>query len=165
MIVPRRGHALSAAQLARICGVDLKTIHHWAAKGKIPGQRTAGGHLRFWPLDVVDFLRAYEFGIPESLRHARLRVLVVDRDAHAVAAARRALSRRFEVTAFEHVVDALLALSSVAPDLVVTGDVAPLDAAAIGERLRAVPWAQHVRVVPRGDVGRLREALERLTAP
>jgi len=165
MIVPRRGHALSAAELARVCGVDLKTIHHWAAKGKIPGQRTAGGHLRFWPLDVVDFLRAYELGIPDSLRHARLRVLVVDHDAHEVTAARRALSRRFEVAAFEHVVDALLALSSVAPDVLVVGDAAPLDAPAIAARLQAVPWARHVRVVARGDVGRLREALERLTAP
>jgi excisionase family DNA binding protein len=159
-----RAGMLSATQVARFCGVDLKTIHNWANKGKIPGMRTAGRHLRFRPLDVADFLRAYEFAIPEGLRSMRLRVLVVDADADALATARRVLGRRFDVTTAGHVVDGLLAVAAYLPDVVVAGDVAPLDAVTLARRLAALAPTRHVRVVPRGDVTRLREALERMTS-
>jgi excisionase family DNA binding protein len=156
---------LSATQVARFCAVDLKTVHNWANKGKIRGTRTAGRHLRFRPLDVVDFLRAYGFDPPDALRHFRLRVLIVDADASALAAAHRALGRRFEVTVAEHVVDGLLAVATLLPDVLVAGDVAPLDAGALETRLRALEPTRHVRVVPRGDPARLREVVERLLAP
>jgi excisionase family DNA binding protein len=154
---------LSATLVARICGVDLKTIHNWANKGKIAGTRTRGRHLRFRPLDVVEFLRTYEFGVPEALRAMKLRVLVVDPDAGALATARRTLVRRFDVATAGHVVDGLLALATFAPDVLVAGDLAPLDAAAIAARLAAHPGLRHVRVVPLGEPARLRDALERLT--
>jgi excisionase family DNA binding protein len=155
---------LSATQLARFCSVDLKTIHNWANKGKLPGSRTAGRHLRFRPLDVVEFLRAYDFGVPEGLRSMRLRVLVVDSDVAGLATARRLLGRRFDVTTAGHVVDALVVLATLLPDVLVAGDVAPLDAPTIARRLAAHPATRHVRVVPLGDLTRLRETLERMTA-
>jgi excisionase family DNA binding protein len=156
------GRFLSATQLARICAVDLKTIHNWANKGKIPSCRTPGRHLRFRPLDVVDFLRTYGFGVPDGLRQTRLRVVVVDGDGPALAAARRALQRRFEVVAVGHVVDGLLEVAPLLPDVLVLGDVAPLDPDAIAQRLASREATRHVRVVRRGDPARLREALERL---
>jgi excisionase family DNA binding protein len=161
----RRGGMLSATQVARFCAVDLKTVHNWANKGKIQGTRTAGRHLRFRPLDVVDFLHAYAFDPPDALRHFRLRVLVVDADASALVAAQRALGRRFDVTIAEHVVDGLLAAATLLPDVLVAGDVAPLDAGALAARLGTLEPTRHVRVVPRGDPARLREVLERLLAP
>jgi len=160
----RRGGMLSATQVARFCGVDLKTVHNWANRGKISGTRTAGRHLRFRPLDVVDFLRAYAFDLPDALRHFRLRVLVVDADTSALAAAQRALGRRFDVSVAEHVVDGLLTAATLLPDVLVVGDVAPLDAGALQARLRAVGATRHVRVVPRGDPARLRELVEQLLA-
>ncbi len=166
---------LSSVQVARLCGVDNKTIHHWADRGKIPATRTRGRHLRFHRLDVVDFLRAYEFGVPDSLRAARLRVAIVERDPGALAAARRTLGRRFEVTAFEHVVDALLGLEAAAPEIVVLGDVAPLSASDLVARLRVFEATRHLRLVatseeaagadavaPITDPATLREALERI---
>jgi excisionase family DNA binding protein len=166
---------LSSVQVARLCGVDNKTIHHWADRGKIPSTRTRGRHLRFYRLDVVDFLRAYEFGVPDALRTAKLRVLLVDADAGALAAMRRSLGRRFEVASFEHVVDGLLGLHASAPEIIVLGDVAPLSAADIVARLRVVETTRHVRVLatsedsagadavaPSGDAAKLREALERI---
>src|SRR5580692_4735475 len=131
----RSGGMLSATQVARFCGVDLKTIHNWANKNKIPATRTAGRHLRFRPLDVVDFLCAYAFDLPEGLLHFRLRVLVVDTDPSALAASRRALGRRFEVSIAEHVVDGLLATATLLPDVLVLGDVAPPEVHALALRL------------------------------
>jgi excisionase family DNA binding protein len=160
----RGGGMLSATQVARFCAVDLKTIHNWANKGKIRGTRTTGRHLRFRPLDVVDFLRAYELGVPDALRSFRLRVLVVDADPTALAATLRALGRRFEVTTAGHVVDGLLAVATGLPDVLLVGDVAPLDVATLTARLGDVEATRHVRVVERGDATRVRETVERLLA-
>jgi excisionase family DNA binding protein len=158
----RGGRLLTATQVARMCGVDIKTIHNWVGKGRIRGHRTDGRHLRFWPLDVVDFLRAWELGIPEGLRAARLHVLVVDGDASALAACKRALSRRFEVTTADDVVDAVVAAAKLQPDVLVVGDAEPLGIDHLARRLGSIETTRHVRVVPRGDVAKLRENVERL---
>lgn len=158
----RGGRLLTATQVARMCGVDIKTIHNWVAKGRIRGHRTGGRHLRFWPLDVVDFLRAWELGIPETLRAARLRVLVLDGDPAALAACKRALARRFEVSTADDVVDAIVAAATLRPDVLVVGDASPLGLDHLVRRLGSIETTRHVRVVPRGDVAKLRESLERI---
>jgi excisionase family DNA binding protein len=156
------GRLLTATQVARMCGVDVKTIHNWVGKGRIRGHRTGGRHLRFWPLDVVDFLRAWELGVPESLRSARLRVLVVDDDAAVLAACKRALSRRFELTTTDDVIEAIVTVATLQPDVLVVGDAAPLGLDHLARRLGSIETTRHVRVVPRGDVTKLRESVERL---
>jgi excisionase family DNA binding protein len=184
MKTPREGRRLlTATQIAAFCSVDLKTIHNWADRGKIRGWRTSGRHLRFRRLDVVDFLRAYGFPIPDALRDSRPRVVAVDADRDGLGWMRRALTRRFEVTAFEHVVDGLVALTHSDPDVALLGDVSPLDATAVAARLRSVEATHHVRVVTlgppvvglggspsaagsvvaRGDTAKLREVMERVT--
>jgi excisionase family DNA binding protein len=172
----RGGRAVSATELATFCGVDLKTIHNWESRGKIRGWRTPGRHLRFRRLDVVDFLRAYEFALPEALTGARPHVVVIDADAAELAAARRALARRFVVEAFDDVVEGLVKLTAIDPDVLVLGDVSPLEPGAVVARLAAVEATRLVRVVtvgslppgatassPRGDAGLLREVVERVT--
>jgi len=177
MTAPRAaGRTLMATELAAFCEVDLKTIHNWANRGKMPFWRTAGRHLRFRRLDVVDFLRAYGFALPDALRTARPDVLVIDADSEALAWTRRALSRRFELVTFDDVVDGLLSLAVTDPEVLVLGDVEPLQPAAIIARMSAVAATKHVRVVtlgaeargasawaPRSDVARLRIAMERVT--
>jgi len=170
------GRTLAATQLAAFCEVDLKTIHNWANRGKIPCWRTPGRHLRFRRLDVVDFLRAYGFSLPEALREARTDVAVIDEDPQALAWTRRALSRRFELVTFDGVIDGLLALAATDPEVLVLGDVSPLDSATIVARLAASTATRHMRVVtlgadakgasawaPRTDVAGLRGAMGRVT--
>jgi excisionase family DNA binding protein len=177
---------LTATQIAAFCDVDLKTIHNWADRGKIRGWRTSGRHLRFRRLDVVDFLRTYGFSIPDVLRENRPRVVAVDSDPQGLAWMRRALARRFEVTGFEHVIDGLVALAEVDPDVALLGDVSPLNARAVATRLCEVEATHHVRIVTldsigeatgarggvterpapsvaRGDTAKLREVMERVT--
>ncbi len=169
---------LTATQIAGFCSVDLKTIHNWADRGKIRGWRTSGRHLRFRRLDVVDFLRAYGFSIPDALREVRPRVVAVDANPQGLGWMRRALARRFEVTGFEHVVDGLVALAAADPDVALLGDVSPLDTSAVAARLREIEATRHVRIVTlaaggvaeqpvaavaRGDTSMLREVMERVT--
>ena len=150
------GRLLTATQIAAFCGVDLKTIHNWADRGKIRGWRTSGRHLRFRRLDVVDFLRAYGFPIPDALRESRPRVVAVDADREGLGWMRRALARRFEVTAFEHVVDGLVALAEADPDVALLGDVSPMDARRRGApaRSRSDTPCTHRDVATAGESGR-----------
>jgi excisionase family DNA binding protein len=170
------GRIVFATQLAAFCEVDLKTIHNWANRGKIPCWRTPGRHLRFRRLDVVDFLRTYGFTLPEALRGARPDVVVIDEDSETLAWTRRALSRHFELVTFDSVVEGLLALATSNPEVLVLGNVSPLEASAIVARMGASPATKDVRVVTLGvqakgaaawastsDVAGLRDAMERVT--
>jgi excisionase family DNA binding protein len=170
------GRTLSATQLAAYCEVDLKTIHNWADRGKVAFWRTPGRHLRFRRLDVVDFLRAYGFAFPDALLRARPDVAVIDQDTDALAWTRRVLSRRFELVTFESAIGGLLGIASADPEVLVLGDVSPLDASAVVEHVRTHGATRHVRVVtlgaaakgaaawaPRSDVAGLRDAMQRVT--
>jgi PleD family two-component response regulator len=165
--------------------VDLKTVHNWADKGQVPHFRTPGRHLRFRRLDVIEFLRKYGYPIPESLRSAKPRVLIVDEDPAVLAAVRRTLGRRFELLTFADPFDALVAIGTLMPDAVVIDvDMSALDGMRCVERLRTMESTSHIRTVvysraePRrrsaidagafdfvakGEVTLLREALERAT--
>jgi excisionase family DNA binding protein len=170
------GRTLSATQVAAFCEVDLKTVHNWANRGKVPGWRTKGRHLRFRRLDVVDFLRAYGFAFPDALLRARPDVAVIDEDSEALAWTRRVLSRRFELVTFDNAIGGLLAIASANPEVLVLGDVSPLDAGAVVERIRAHASMRQVRIVTlgadakgasawasRSDVAGLRDAMQRVT--
>jgi excisionase family DNA binding protein len=61
----------TAQALADFCEVDLKTVHHWADRGKVPHFRTEGRHHRFRRNDVVRFLRAHGYPLPDALVRAR----------------------------------------------------------------------------------------------
>jgi excisionase family DNA binding protein len=172
----RSGRVVTATQLASYCAVDLKTIHNWTGRGKIPFWRTPGRHLRFRRLDVVDFLRTYEFELPDVLRQARPRVAVIESDPGMLAWIRRLLGRRFDLVTFDHVAEGLLELAALDPEVLVLGDVSPLEAKAVTPFLASHATLKHARVVtlgpaaegtaanaPRGDGSRLREAMERVT--
>ncbi len=180
----RQPELFTASQLARFCQVDLKTIHNWSDKGEIRHFRTPGRHLRFRRLDVLDFLRKYGYPIPEVLRAGKPKVVVIDDDASVLASVRRALSRRFDVTAFQDPFDALVAVGSIQPDAIVLDlKLKGLDGARCIERLRGIDATAHVRCivysaaaekqpsldagaadfVKKGEVAELREKLEKLT--
>jgi excisionase family DNA binding protein len=83
----RRSAALSppslytAQDVARFCEVDLKTVHHWADRGKVAHFRTEGRHLRFRRNDVVRFLRAHGYPLPEGLVRVKPTVAIAPLDS------------------------------------------------------------------------------------
>ena len=174
----------TASDVARFCQVDLKTIHNWADKGEIRHFRTPGRHLRFRRLDVLDFLRKYGYPIPEVLRMGKPKVVAVDDDPNALAALRRVLARRFDLTTFQDPFDALVAVGSLQPDALILDIRMPgLDGLRLLERLKAIDTTAHIRAVVysshedlkksaleagaydfilKGEVSELRDSLERL---
>ncbi|MGZ3420035.1 MAG: response regulator [Polyangiales bacterium] len=175
----------TASDVARFCQVDLKTIHNWSDKGEIPHFRTPGRHLRFRRLDVLDFLRKYGYAIPDVLRQSKPRVVIVDADANSVTALKRALGRRFDVTSFGDPLDALVALASLEPDVLLLDlDMPGLDGLHFLGRLRTLEATAHIRnlvftrkaelaksaleqgaleALDKADGTRIRESLEQLT--
>lgn len=175
---------LTAAEVARYCDVDLKTIHNWAEKKAIHHHRTPGRHLRFRRLDVVDFLRTYGYPIPDDLRARRPKVALLLADSIVLTWARRAFARRFELTTFVDPVDALVSLLTLQPDaLVVELGMPAFDGIRCITRLAENPLTRHIRIVALGpddharaqslaagacafvcsaDAGDLREELDRV---
>jgi excisionase family DNA binding protein len=174
----------TASQVARLCHVDLKTIHNWANKGQIRHFRTPGRHLRFRRADLLEFLRRYGYPVPDVLRGGKPKVVVVDDDPGALAAIRRALGRRFEVTTFQDPFDALVAIGTLEPDAIVLDvQMKAMDGIRCLERLRAIEATSQIRTVvfssqgdkrraamdagandfvSKGEITLLRESLERI---
>lgn len=175
----------TASEVARFCHVDLKTIHNWVEKGEIRHFRTPGRHLRFRRHDLLDFLHKYGYPVPEQLRGAKPKVAVLDGDAAVLAAVRRALGRRFEVTTFSDPFEALVGIGAARPDaLVLDLSLSGIDAMHFLERLKAIEATAPIRLivysaqdeqrraaldagandfVPKGEVALLRESIERWT--
>jgi len=174
----------TASDVARFCQVDLKTIHNWADKGEIRHFRTPGRHLRFRRLDVLDFLRKYGYPIPDVLRMGKPKVVIIDEDPQVLAALRRTLSRRFDLTTFQDPFDALVAVGSLQPDaLILDVKMHGLDGIRALERLRSIDATAHIRCIvysmhdelkknatdagaydfiKKGEIADLRDSLERL---
>lgn len=148
----------TASEVAHFCQVDLKTIHNWADRGEIQHFRTPGRHLRFRRADVLEFLRKYGYPVPGELAGGKPRVLVVDEDTQTLAALERALASRFEVQTVSEPVDALIAIGSQTPDvLVIDAATTKLDALAAIKRLRAHPSTALLRIVVHSARGDLRQ--------
>ncbi|HVY48740.1 MAG TPA: response regulator [Minicystis sp.] len=181
---PSQPELFTASDVARFCQVDLKTIHNWADKGEIRHFRTPGRHLRFRRLDVLDFLRKYGYPIPEVLRNGKPKVIVVDDDPATLAALRRTLARRFDLTTFQDPFDALIAVGNLQPDAMIFDVKMPgLDGVRCLERLRSIDATSHIRCIvysthdemkknateagaydfiKKGEAAELRDSLERL---
>jgi len=138
----------TASEVARFCQVDLKTIHNWADRGEIRHFRTPGRHLRFRRVDVLDFLRRYGYPVPDILRQGKPTVHLIEEDAQQLDAMKRTLAGRFDVTGFSDPVDALIAVGSDTPDVVVL-DVggSKIDGLSCIARLKASDAARHIRLV------------------
>ena len=119
------GSVYSAQALADFCEVDLKTVHHWADRGKVHHFRTDGRHLRFRRNDVVRFLRAHGYPLPEALVRARPTVAValapslLEGAALSLEELTKRLGSRFSVRRHGSGVSAVAHLVSEAPDAVV----------------------------------------------
>lgn len=99
---------LTASDLAALCEVDLKTIHNWVDRGRIPHFRTPGRHLRFRAADVAEFLRAWGYSVPRELAKASARSILVVGTKDTFAQAGRALGEGAVLKHATHPYDALI---------------------------------------------------------
>jgi excisionase family DNA binding protein len=116
MAVRRRpGLTYTAQDVARFCEVDLKTVHHWAERGRVPHYRTDGRHLRFRRNDLVNFLRAHGYPLPEAVASVRPKIISTIADDELG----KKLSSRFTVRRLDSAVLAVARIVADEPDAVV----------------------------------------------
>jgi excisionase family DNA binding protein len=94
---PAPAQLLSVSAAARLLGVSSSSLRAWAAAGRVPHVRTAGGHRRFPLDDLVNWL-AERGGAPPS-PHQRLGELVPTRIEPLPDVAQRLQSAGDEVLA------------------------------------------------------------------
>jgi len=140
------GSLLKSSAVADLCQVDLKTIHNWANSGEIRHSRTRGRHLRFSPADIVEFLRKYDYPVPQQFLADKPRVYLLDDDRSTLAAVKKTLIKQFEVTFFNDPVDALISIG-VQPPAVIVLDVkiADFDGLHLLARLAQLPATRKIR--------------------
>lgn len=101
---------MTTGEIARMLGVDLKTIHNWVRHGHLRGRRTKGRHLRFHRTEVVRFMRRFGFAVPEALGAAVPRVLLVG--LPGVSSAGRPLREYVHVESYDGLFDAALVVAA-----------------------------------------------------
>ena len=106
---------LTAAEVARCCQVDMKTIHNWAGRGDLPHFRTPGRHLRFHRRDVLNFLRRYGYPIPSWL--AGVPHIVAYGPAALTQPLSAALGADVHVSVFSDQLLFLLSVGAAPPDM------------------------------------------------
>lgn len=120
---------LTASDLAALCEVDLKTIHNWVDRGRIPHFRTPGRHLRFRAADVAEFLRAWGYSVPRELAQVSARAMLVAGSKETLAHVARALGEGAALKHAPHAYDALI-LAGADPAEAFIVDVASMAAEA-----------------------------------
>lgn len=146
----------TAQDVADFCEVDLKTVHHWADRGKVPHHRTEGRHLRFRRNDVVRFLRAHGYPLPPALTRARPVVALALTEAPAgsplsLDELAKRLASRFSPRRYAGAVAALAHLVADAPDvLVLGGDDPSVSVARVVAALKADPATAWIAVAAVG---------------
>lgn len=126
----------TAPQVAKICSVNLKTIHNWVERGEMKSFRTPGRHLRFRRQDIVEFLSRFGYPVPEGFQPTKRRIVLIS-DNGSLRPLARSLSRDFDVEAFSDQVDALLSIGQQRPDLVLVNTDCGDNARHLVDRLAA----------------------------
>jgi CheY-like chemotaxis protein len=117
------------SEIARLCGVDVNTVHLWLSRGRIrPARRTSTRGYYLVPRgEVARILRQRDVEVPGLWTRPRpkpLRVVIVYDDDSARSML-RAMVRRFaapvELAETRTVEDGLVAAGRLRPDLIVLG--------------------------------------------
>ena len=136
----------TSSAVADLCQVDLKTIHNWANSGEIQHSRTRGRHLRFSPANIVEFLRKYDYPVPQQLLANKPCIYILDDERSKRAALKRSLSEQFDVTTFDDPVDALVGIGLQPPAVIVLDvKIADFDGLHLLARLAQLPATRKIR--------------------
>lgn len=83
----------TSGDIAKICGVSLRTVIRWIEKGELKGFKLPGrGNNRVSEDNLINFLKAHEIPLPEELvKPGENLILIVDDEPAAARAIQRVL--------------------------------------------------------------------------
>lgn len=112
---------LSTFNIAQMLHVDPGSVANWIDQELLRAHRTPGGHRRVATEDLLAFLREHNMPIPEQLREAPVRVLIVDDEpgvTQLIARTIQSAHGEFEVVEAHDGFRAGTILATLRPDLV-----------------------------------------------
>ena len=151
--LPKRN--LTTGDIAKLCGVNFRTVIRWIQRGHLKAFQLPGrGDNRVQLQDFLQFLRDNDMPIPEELQPAGRRVLLVDHDAKTASSLQKALGRAgFEATVANDGFSAGTLASSLAPAVIVVDPTMPgLGGVEVVRSLRANAQTATSRLVVVGDM-------------
>jgi len=172
--------------VARFCKVDLKTIHNWVDRQQIEHFRTPGRHLRFRRADVVDFLKRFNYPIPQDLVPRKVVVFCLTADPAFTTAARKGCGSEIDLVSYESVLDLGLAFGQSPPDVLLLDVDSMADSLDLVRSLKKHPTAEPCQTIlctqrefsddlaaadgidaciPRSSLRDLRATIEKLLGP
>ena len=84
---------LTTGDIAKLCGVNFRTVIRWIQRGHLKAFQLPGrGDNRVQVADFIAFLQANDMPIPEELQPSGRRVLIVESDEKQAQALEKALS-------------------------------------------------------------------------
>ncbi len=86
---------LTTGDIAKLCGVNFRTVIRWIQRGHLKAYQLPGrGDNRILVKDFVEFLRDHNLPIPEELQPPSQKVLIVEDDDKVAKSVERALKRK-----------------------------------------------------------------------
>ena len=140
--------SLSTGQIAKYCGVHLRTVIRWIEQGYLKGYKLPGrGNNRVLKQEFLAFLSRNQMPVPQELLPRDKRVLIVEDDEDMANAIKRLLRRDgWQVLHARDGFQAGLVLGDTEVDLITLDLVMPgmdgfavLEVLATEPRLNAVP--------------------------
>ena len=137
---------LSTRQVAEYCQVNFKTVLKWIEEGKLKAYKLPdSGVNKIQVVDLMDFLKRFNFPVPAGLRpRGAQRLLIVDDEPDAVDTLRRLLrASDFEIEEAHDGFEAGRKVESFKPDVILLDLKMP---GMSGEDvLREIKQGQHTR--------------------
>lgn len=83
---------LTTGDIAKLCGVNFRTVIRWIQRGHLKAFQLPGrGDNRVQVADFIEFLNANNMPVPEELLPSAKKVLIVEGDAESAASLEKAL--------------------------------------------------------------------------
>ena len=153
-IVPERitpDALLTSHQVGNLLQVNPSSINNWVKQGLLKAYRTPGGHRRIRARDLVEFLKTQDIPLPTALLGATPpRVLWVegDKERRARLSGELAGHQDIDGRVLEHTVDALVAIPSFRPNVIVLEARADgIDGIDVCQKLKKLPETATIHVV------------------
>ena len=85
---------LTTGDIAKLCGVNFRTVIRWIQRGHLKAFQLPGrGDNRVQVADFIEFLNENNMPIPEELQPSKTRVLIVESDEKVASSMEQALQR------------------------------------------------------------------------
>jgi excisionase family DNA binding protein len=85
---------LTTGDIAKLCGVNFRTVIRWIQRGHLRAFQLPGrGDNRVQVADFIDFLKENDMPIPEEIQPSAKRVLLIESDEKVAAGLEKALRK------------------------------------------------------------------------